>query len=251
MISPPSAAVGALAAAGAGAILLPSAVSLGPVRSALTPALVPPRLSGRSDVHHIALTFDDGPDPASTPAFLDELDRLGVRATFFVLGRHLGDRALLREMVAAGHEIGVHGWDHRPVAMHTPRSLHDGLARTRDLVEDTVGGAVRWYRPPYGLVTLASWWAARRVGLDTVLWSAWGRDWEPRASADSVARRVGSQLQPGGTVLLHDSDRTSAPGSWRATLGATGRLVPAWQASGLRVGPLAEHWRDASPRLAP
>jgi peptidoglycan/xylan/chitin deacetylase (PgdA/CDA1 family) len=153
-------------------------------------------------------------------------------------------------MAAGGHEIGVHGWDHRPVALHPPRALRDGIARTRDLVEDATGHAVSWYRPPYGLVTVGSWWAARQVGLATVLWSAWGRDWEARATAASVEGLVRSQLTPGGTVLLHDSDRTSAPGSWRATLAATQRLVPAWRAAGLAVGPLAEHWADAPPAAA-
>jgi peptidoglycan-N-acetylglucosamine deacetylase len=199
------------------------------------------RLSGVSDRAHVALTYDDGPDTASTPAFLELLDRYGVRATFFVLGRHLGDRALLREMSAAGHEIGVHGWDHRPVALHGPTAARDGLVRTRDLVEDATDAAVRWYRPPYG-VTVGSRWAAHQAGLRTVRWSAWGRDWERRATAESVTRLVSRQLRPGGCVLLHDSDRTSAPGSWRATLGATERLVPQWLASGLAVGPLAEHW---------
>ena len=71
-----------------------------------------------SVTRHVALTFDDGPDRDSTPAFLGLLDALDVRATFFVLGAHLGDRGLVREMAAAGHEIGVHGWDHRPVVLH-------------------------------------------------------------------------------------------------------------------------------------
>jgi peptidoglycan-N-acetylglucosamine deacetylase len=199
------------------------------------------RLSGVSELAHVALTYDDGPDPRSTPAFLTLLERYDVRATFFVLGRHLGDRALLRDMAAAGHEIGVHGWDHRPVALHGPVALRDGLVRTRDLVEDATGHPVRWYRPPYG-VTTGSRWAAGRAGLQTVRWSAWGRDWERRATAASVTRLVTAQLRPGGCVLLHDSDRTSAPGSWRATLGATERLLPHWLASGLGVGPLAEHW---------
>ena len=204
--------------------------------------IVPAELSGLSPGRHVALTFDDGPDPVSTPSFLRLLDGLDVRATFFVLGRHLGDRGLLREMADRGHEIGVHGWDHRPV--HRPNSLHDGIARTRDLVADATGAPVARYRPPYGLLTPASWWAANRAGLRTVLWSAWGRDWERRATPASVTGLVQAQLQPGGTVLLHDSDRTSAPGSWRITLVATERLVTLWRSDGLEVGALASHWPE-------
>jgi peptidoglycan-N-acetylglucosamine deacetylase len=213
-------------------------LSLRPVRRGL-------RLDGLSGVshrRHVALTYDDGPDRASTPAFLDLLERLGVRATFFVLGAHVRDHGLLAAIDAAGHELAVHGWDHRPVALHRPRELRDGLARTRDLVSDVTGGPVRWYRPPYGFVTARARRAATSLGLTTVLWSAWGRDWSRAATPASVTRLVTAQLRPGGTVLLHDSDRTSAPGSWRTTLAATERLVPAWRADGLEVGPLAEHW---------
>jgi peptidoglycan/xylan/chitin deacetylase (PgdA/CDA1 family) len=232
-----------LASTGLGAALLPSVVSVGPARSALTPTIATHELSGVSDRLHVALTFDDGPDLDSTPRFLDLLDRLDVRATFFVLGRHAGDKGLLREMTAAGHEMGVHGWDHLPVLLRSPRGLRADNVRTRELVEDATGRRVRWYRPPYGLATTVSWWAARGAGLRTVLWSAWGRDWERRATPSSIARLVSAQLLPGGTVLLHDSDRTSAPHSWRATLAATEALVPAWLANGLEVGPLAEHWQ--------
>lgn len=225
------------------AAVAPSALSFGPVRGALTPWVATPALSGLSGRRHVALTFDDGPDPASTPSFLALLDRLDVRATFFVLGRHLGDRGLLRELAGGGHEIGVHGWDHRPAALHRPGTLVDGISRTRDIVEDATGAGVRWYRPPYGLVTAVSWWAAHAAGLQTVLWSAWGRDWERQATPQSIVSRVSAHLRPGGTVLLHDSDRTSAPGSWRATLLATKLLVPRWQAADLEVGPLDEHWQ--------
>jgi peptidoglycan/xylan/chitin deacetylase (PgdA/CDA1 family) len=236
--------VGAAAAAGLGLAALTSLVSVGPVRRAVTPLVAPAELSGISDRRHIALTFDDGPDLTSTPSFLRLLDELGVTATFFVLGRHVADGGLLREVAAAGHGIGVHGWDHRPVALHGPRALRDMLVRTRDLVEDVIDAPVRWYRPPYGLVTPTGWWAAGRAGLRTVLWSAWGRDWERRATPSSVTRLVTAQLRPGGTVLLHDSDRTSAVGSWRTTLVATEELVVRWRQSGLEVGGLDSHWSE-------
>ena len=109
------------ATAGLAAVAAPSLVSLGPVRRAMTPTLASPELYGLSSSHHVALTFDDGPDVVSTPSFLDLLDQLGVRATFFVLGRYLGDGGLLRELASAGHGIGVHGWDHGPVALHSQR----------------------------------------------------------------------------------------------------------------------------------
>lgn len=235
----------ALGVAGAGALLAPAPASLGVVRNAMPAWVGGPVLRGVSDTRHVALTFDDGPDVTSTPRFLAVLEALDVRATFFVLGRHLGDGALVREMAARGHEVGVHGWDHRATLVHAPRRLADDVRRTRDLVEDLTGTPVVWYRPPYGLVTSTSLWAARSAGLRTVLWSAWGRDWELGASASSVTALVRHQLRPGGTVLLHDSDRTSAPESWRASLGATQLLVTRWHEAGLDVGPLADHWDRA------
>jgi peptidoglycan/xylan/chitin deacetylase (PgdA/CDA1 family) len=219
-------------------------LSLGPVRRVATPALAPAELSGISTRQHVALTFDDGPDATSTPRFLRLLDELRVTATFFVLGRHVRDGALLREVASAGHELGVHGWDHRPAALHGQRSLREGLARTRDLLEDATGTPVRWYRPPYGLVTAGCWRTVHGLGLRLVLWSAWGRDWERRATPASVTALVTAQFRPGGTVLLHDSDRTSAPGSWRTTLVATERLVNQWLRDGLSVGGLDSHWSE-------
>ncbi len=223
-------------------------LSLGPVRRLITPLLAPAELSGVSTRRHVALTFDDGPDATSTPSFLRLLDELGVTATFFVLGQHAGDAGLLREIAASGHELGVHGWDHRPAPLHGPRSLREGLVRTRGLVEHATATPVRWYRPPYGLITAGSWRAALGAGLRLVLWSAWGRDWERRATPTSVTRLVTAQLRPGGTVLLHDSDRTSAPGSWRTTLVATEWLVHRWQCDGLAVGPLWAHGLEPDPR---
>ncbi|GAA5022838.1 hypothetical protein GCM10025734_79440 [Kitasatospora paranensis] len=95
---------------------LPALTSLGPLRPLLAPGLSGPGAPG-----HVALTFDDGPDPRSTPLFLAALERAGVRATFFVLGRMLVRAPELgREMAAAGHEIAVHGYQHRPTVLRSP-----------------------------------------------------------------------------------------------------------------------------------
>lgn len=232
-------AAGLLALAGH---VLPAGTWLPPVRLALFPAL-----AGIGADGHVALTFDDGPDPASTPAFLDELDRLGVRATFFLLGEHSArHQALTREIADRGHELGVHGWTHRrPWLPIDPRELPE-LRRTLETVEVAAGCQPRWYRPPYGILTGGRWAAAARCGLRTVLWSAWGKDWTPQATPRSVYETLLPDLRGGATLLLHDSDRTSAPGSWQATLGALPLVVEACRTAGLKIGPLAAH---AVPRL--
>lgn len=227
----------------------PAASWLPPVRRAFFPAL-----DGRGAAHHVALTFDDGPDRVSTPHFLDALDGLGVRATFFLLGRALlADPDVGREIVARGHEVGVHGWSHRRPWWPAPVRESADLRRTCRAVAEVCGTPPQWYRPPYGILTGGRWAAAHRLGLCTVLWSAWGRDWESAATPASIVRTVERGLAGGATVLLHDSDRTSSPGSWRATLQALPELLRRCDDLGLAVGPLGEHGVGAvavAPRRA-
>ncbi|GAA2588533.1 polysaccharide deacetylase family protein [Streptomyces lienomycini] len=201
-----------------------------------------PGLAGQGSPGHVALTFDDGPDPASTPHFLDVLDGLGVRATFFVLGENAARHpALARELVRRGHEIAVHGWAHdRPWRPSPTRDTRD-LERAVQVVGEAAGRAPYWYRPPYGILTSGRWAAARRAGLRTVLWTAWGKDWRQDATPASVRATVAADLRGGGTVLLHDTDHASAPGSWRAALGALPGIVRDCRGAGLAVGPLGEH----------
>lgn len=227
-------AIGLLALAGH---VLPAGTWLPPVRRALFPSLTGLGASG-----HVALTFDDGPDPKSTPAFLDELDRLGVRATFFLLGEHAArHQALTREIADRGHELGVHGWTHRrPWLPYDPREL-SGIRRTLETIELATGCLPRWYRPPFGILTGGRWAAAARSGLRTVLWSAWGKDWTPQATPRSIHLTLLPDLRGGATLLLHDTDRNSAPGSWRATLGALPLVIESCQEAELKIGPLAAH----------
>jgi peptidoglycan/xylan/chitin deacetylase (PgdA/CDA1 family) len=201
-----------------------------------------PQLEGRGRPGHVALTFDDGPDPQSTPQVLDVLDDLGVRATFFCLG-DMVQRAptLTRELADAGHELALHGWHHRNSLGVGPLALRRSLVRALDLIEECAGVRPVRYRPPYGVVTASTVWAARSLGLSTVLWGAWGVDWAADATPASVLRELAPDLAGGGTILLHDSDCTSSPGSWRATVGALRPLVEDLRGRGLEVGPLAQH----------
>lgn len=229
----------------AGAHIGPAVTWLPPVRRSFFPGLAG---LGRPD--HVALTFDDGPDPLSTPAFLRCLDDLGVRATFFVMGTAVGRHpALCRAMADAGHELAVHGWSHTRPWYPGPRDVRE-VALTVAAIGGATGKAPVRYRPPYGILSSGRWAAARRCGLRTVLWSAWGRDWAADATPDSVLARIVGDLRGGGTVLLHDTDRYSAPGSWRTTLAALPALVELCRARGWEAGPLAEHEITAPPPRA-
>jgi peptidoglycan/xylan/chitin deacetylase (PgdA/CDA1 family) len=141
----------------------------------------------------------------------------------------------------------VHGYDHRCLLARGVRGTYDDLARARDVIAEAGGEQPAWFRPPYGVLTAATVTAARRLALRPVLWTAWGEDWTERATPESVYHTVLADLSGGATILLHDSDVTSVPGSWRATLGALPRIVETCQERGLRVGRLAEHGLSVQP----
>lgn len=225
--------VGTLAA---GAHLGPSVAAAASVRRLL------PALSGVSDTDHVALTFDDGPDAASTPAFLDLLADEGLRATFFVLGSQLSaSPGIGKRIVAEGHDVAVHGWTHRPHLLRTPAAIVADLWRAHACVEDLLGVRPRFWRPPHGIPTGTGLLTAVRLGMRPVLWTADGRDWRADANAETVAARIEPGLRRGAVVLLHDSDVTSAPRSWVAALNAVPMIARTCRNRGLHLGPLDEH----------
>ncbi len=215
----------------------PGIAGLGPVRHAFFP-----RLSGLGLPDHVALTFDDGPDQDTTPLFLDALARRGVRATFFLLGSRVAMMPRLAARIAeAGHEVGVHGWVHRYLILRGPTAVYDDLARAAEVIAAAAGTAPRLFRPPYGVLSGPALIAARRLELTPVLWSCWGREWTPGATAQAVFATLRTGLRGGATVLLHDSDCTSPAGSAQAALGALPLLLDECARQSLRVGPLGEH----------
>jgi len=149
-----------------------------------------------------ALTFDDGPDPESTPPLLDLLARHGARATFFLVGRRAARHpGLVARIAAEGHAIGNHSWDHPSLPRLPAAAVADQLRRTRAALGDP---RPRLMRPPYGDQSLASHLAARRLGYRVIAWSVVGADWAGDDGA-TIAARVLAGLRPGAIVLLHDS----------------------------------------------
>ena len=216
--------------------LLPAATWLPVVRRAT------PRLAGRGARGHVALTFDDGPGPRSTPRVLDELDALGLRATFFMLGVRAAARPDLAKAVArAGHEVAVHGWSHHYALGEPLPMVRTRLRRALEVITDATGQPSRWFRPPYGVLTADALLAARSLGLRPVLWTVWGRDWAPTASPESIMRNFGQGLRGGATLLLHDAHHASPAATAEATASALPVLHQRCLERGLTLGPLAEH----------
>ncbi len=173
-----------------------------------------------------ALTFDDGPHPQGTPAVLEILERERVRATFFLVGEQvLRDPALAREIVDAGHTVGLHCHRHRNLLRLTPWQVREDIARAHESIAAGTGRSPQLYRPPYGVLNAYALRLARRRGWRTLLWSHWGRDWEARATPASIATRVTDGAGEGAVLLLHDADEYSAPGSWTRTVAALPRVL--------------------------
>lgn len=182
----------------------------------------------------VALTFDDGPHPEGTPAVLEALALRHAKATFFVIGEQVERYpSLAAEIVAAGHELAVHGYLHRNQMRLTPAQFAADLERGIEQVGGVYGCAPRIYRPPYGIFTLAGLSEIRRSALEPLLWSRWGRDWRAKTSAEEIAGLVSRGLGDGDVVLLHDADWYSAPGSHRHTAAALPLIMDVLEERGL------------------
>jgi len=171
------------------------------------------------------LTFDDGPDPDATPLVLDQLDRLDVRATFFVLGAEVSRAPeLARRIIADGHELGLHGFAHPPYNKLTAAQAQADLEQGLEAIETATGFRPSWFRPPYGKLSAVSHQVCLSMNLRVVYWSAWGLDWED-IGPNAICNEVVSGLSPGAIVLLHDSARYGRRSSAKSTVDALGTIV--------------------------
>lgn len=182
-----------------------------------------------------ALTFDDGPHLEGTPAVLEILAANETKATFFLVGEQVTrNPGLAQEIVAAGHTVGLHCHRHRNLLRLAPWQVRADIDRAQALIEDATGLPIGLYRPPYGVLNACALRLAKARGWRTLLWSQWGRDWEKRATPESIARRVTYGVEPGAVLLLHDADDYSAQDSWRRTAAALPQVLDTLAACGLR-----------------
>lgn len=203
-----------------------------------------PTLRHTPRANDVALTFDDGPNPAATPQLLDLLDRYSVRATFFLIGRFVRDcPGLVCEVVARGHALGNHTDTHPALTFLSSRRIEEELSRCQEAIARAVGSDPAspvapplWMRPPYGFRGPQLRGAVRRAGLRGVaMWSVIGYDWKPQPAEQLIARlaRVGKRSGWGGDiVLLHDGDCRALNGDRRHVVAALAHWLPRWRDAG-------------------
>jgi peptidoglycan-N-acetylglucosamine deacetylase len=226
----PSAQIaGALGAAAVVGYLLPGlAGAWSPLRA---PLGVEDRTASRRGY---GLSFDDGPHAQGTPAVLEILERERAHATFFLVGEQvLKNPGVVREIVDAGHDIGLHCHRHRNLLRLTPWQVREDIARAQASIAEHSGREPKLYRPPYGVLNASALRIARGHGWRTLLWSHWGRDWEARATPASIAARVTDGADAGSVLLLHDADDYSAADSWRRTAAALPTVLETLAGRGL------------------
>ncbi|MEU4779682.1 polysaccharide deacetylase family protein [Micromonospora sp. NPDC023633] len=186
------------------------------------PAKLPAGLRRTTGVRAVALTFDDGPDPAWTPKVLDRLRAARVTATFCVVGTQARRHPeLVRRIVREGHQLCNHSWNHdlhlgrRPVA-----EIRRDLVRTNAAIRAAVPGAkVPFYRQPGGRWTREVVTVASQLDMRSLHWNVDPQDWG-KPTAATIVKRVRAAARPGSVVLLHDGG-----GDRAATLAACPRLI--------------------------
>ncbi len=188
----------------------------------------------------VALTFDDGPSPATTPRVLELLEARELHATFFVIGSKAAQSPdLVRRILQGGHELACHGYVHRrPYAASSRGAVEADLRRAVQLLTSLTGQRPRWFRPPMGHVSPAVFAGAARVGLPIVTWTARALDGVSAASEARIAHRVLRDLSDGGIAMLHDASERE--GFAPASLDALPRILDELQARGLRCVTLSE-----------
>jgi peptidoglycan/xylan/chitin deacetylase (PgdA/CDA1 family) len=191
----------------------------------------------------VALTFDDGPNPDHTPLVLDTLERLGIVATFFLVGRHVrAHPALVRRILAAGHAVGSHSESHPdPWTVSWPQLVSD-YRRGREAVEAVTGERVRLFRPPKGYVDGRGAIAMLAAGVRPWLWTKDPGDWQPDVTPDAILLSLG-ELEGGDVVLLHDgSERPLAPSALdrSATVACLPGIADRARAAGLHFTTLTQ-----------
>ncbi len=174
------------------------------------PITVPLVYRGNSYLKEVALTFDDGPLPNSTPKILSILKKYGVHATFFCIGQQVDEwPSLVKQELDQGNAVGNHSWDHSDLTKLTDNQLNYQFNSTSNSIQKALGIRPTMFRPPYGAYNANVLAHARSANVTTFLWSVDTQDWS-RPGTSAIVNAVKDQVDNGGIILMHDGggDRT-------------------------------------------
>jgi peptidoglycan/xylan/chitin deacetylase (PgdA/CDA1 family) len=206
-------------------------------------SLVGPNLTrlpaGIPDDRSVALTFDDGPDPAVTPRVLEILGRRGAHATFFFVGRRAEAHPdLVAETARLGHRVENHSYNHSSAFCFLgPRAIGREIDRAQEVLSRCAGAAPRWFRAPAGIRNPWLDGALVRRRLELATWTRRGFDTVSRDPA-RVLRRLTRSLAPGDVLVLHDGGAARDRAGHPVVTETLPRLLDAIDAAGLRAVPL-------------
>ena len=208
-----------------------------------------PTICRTNSPRKLAITFDDGPNPAITPKLFDLLDRYNAMATFFLIGRFVREcPALVKETVARGHVIGNHTDTHPNLFLLTPSQIAEELRLCQDAPSSMLRAPPKWFRPPFSLRNPSVIPAANKLGYQTAMWTLIPGDWRERPAEWLISR-----MQPiaeharqhaqnhsnsfasgtGDVLCLHDGGHRGLNADRSRTLAALDHWLPRWRDLGL------------------
>jgi len=192
----------------------------------------------------VYLTFDDGPNPSTTPDLLDVLARERVRATFFLIDRHItaGTAPIVARMFADGHAVALHSHTRADMTMSSD-AFARMLADHADRIERLAGGRpCAAFRPHAGWRSWQMYSGLKSIDHRLVGWSwmLWDWNWFRKRTADSIVKRVAGRANGGDIIVMHDGDEKAPFKDQRQTVDAAARLIPLLRAKGLSFGTICE-----------
>lgn len=198
----------------------------------------------------LALTYDDGPNDPHTLRLLETLARHDVHATFFLIGSYVRQRPdLAREITRAGHIVGNHTFTHPLLTFKSDGETRKELASCRAALEDTIGQPSNLFRPPFGGRRPATLRIAREFGLEPVMWSVTGYDWNAPPAA-VIEKKVESQIRGGDVILLHDGGHKQMGADRSQTVLATDHLIARYRSEGYEFVTIPRMLEQARVRVA-
>ena len=222
-----------------------------------------PTVCRTNSPRRLAVTFDDGPNPAITPKLLDLLDRYQARATFFLIGRFVREcPELVRELVARGHATGNHTETHPNLFWLRQAQIRDEVRRCSDAISGATSQAPKWFRPPFGMRNPWLAGVARGLDLRVVMWTLIPGDWREDKPNEWLIRQMeriatrterrlrkphGRPRSAGEILCLHDGSHRQQNGDRTHTLAALEHWLPRWRDLGLEFVTIDEAVRAPAP----